>query len=53
MRGKEGKERGELGRAWMGRVERRGERGVGCCSLFLSLFFSLSFPPSNYSNNSI
>jgi hypothetical protein len=46
MRGKEGKERGELGRAWMGRVERRGERGEGSGLLlsfpFPFLFFFLS-----------
>jgi hypothetical protein len=47
--------RKEVGRAWLGRVERRGERGEGSGLLgyFLFFFFSFPFPHSNYSNNSI
>jgi hypothetical protein len=56
MRGKEGREREELGQrgraAW--REEGREKGWVGLAGLsFLSFFLSFSFPHSNFSNNSI
>jgi hypothetical protein len=57
MRGKEGEGESWAGPAErkkrggeMGRGERAGPRGLGC---FLFLFFSFSFPHSNYLNTTI